>query len=797
MLTEAGCEQRRANLWSRLPESITACVVADPRHVGYLSNFRVQPLSFSRGERALLLLERDGGPNGGPAGKATLAADNFARRTADAEVFCDEFLETGWYDHKHSVTNRDHATFEALADRGGIGGTTLLEAEWCPAFVGEVCRDILKTDAELHFAAAGGKLGSLGEDETLGALIRDLRRQKLPDEIDCLKTCMKAGDAGHAKALEVAAPGVTDLEVYNAIHTAANKAAGTPGILYGDFQATRVGQGKAGGLPKGEALKNGDLLILDFSFVLHGYRSDFTNTVAVGEPSERQRELFDACVASLEAGEGVLKAGAEAKGVYAACTGVLEDRGFGELSHHAGHGLGDGAPGAADPGAGVDGRAAGGRRGDARARQLPRRDRRRAGGTQLSHHRRRVRAAQRPPADAHAVSGPLAWVSGELAKLDAAGLRRTPRVCRASPGGRVEVDGRELWNFGSNDYLGLASAEPVTPRPGGASALWGATASPAVTGRSPELAELERAFAEFEGAEDAVVFPTGYAANLGTVAALTGPGDAVFVERDCHACLVDGAKLGGGRLRVWRRGDLPRLERELEKAAGNGRRWVVTDAVFSMDGDAAPLPGLLELADRHDAAVILDEAHATGVLGETGRGLAGACGVPPDHPRLVRTGTLSKAVGAAGGFVGGSRDLCDYIRHAAKSHLFSTALPPAVAAIAAANLHWIASDAGAAAREQLNRLGTRLTGTLGSAFGPGRVPGTPGLPIVPLIVGDPGTAVAASAKLADAGFFVPAIRPPTVRRGTSRLRISLSAAHPEDAVDALADALIRISKDAA
>ena len=334
MLTAAGCRDRRSRLWARLPDGVTACLVADPRHVGYLTNFRVQPLSFSRGERALLLLERDG-----EAGKATLAADNFALRTADAEVHADAFLETDWYDHKKSVGNRDHATFAALADRGAIGGTTLLEAEWVPAMAGEVCRDSLDTDAALHYDDA-----DLGDGATLGSLLRDLRRQKHRDEIDCLKLCMKAGDAGHAKALEVVRPGVTDLEVYNAIHAAANEAAGKPGLLYGDFQATKADRPKAGGLPANRALEEGELLILDFSFVLHGYRSDFTNTVAVGEPTADQRRLFNACVNALEAGEKTLKAGAACRDTYAACSGVLEDAGFGALSHHAGHGLGMGHP---------------------------------------------------------------------------------------------------------------------------------------------------------------------------------------------------------------------------------------------------------------------------------------------------------------------------------------------------------------------------------------------------------------------------------------------------------------------
>ena len=380
------------------------------------------------------------------------------------------------------------------------------------------------------------------------------------------------------------------------------------------------------------------------------------------------------------------------------------------------------------------------------------------------------------------MTDPLAWVSDELAALDRAGLRRTPRVCRALPGGRVEVDGRELWNFGSNDYLGLANSSPPKPRPGRASALGaGATASPAVTGRSPELAELERTLAEFEGTDDAVVFPTGYAANLGTVAALTGPGDAVFVERDCHACLVDGAKLGGGRLRVWRRDDPVRLGRELTKAGGARRRWIVTERVFGMDGDCDSLRIALRAAERSDAVVICDHAHATGTH------IANQAPHRFDH-RHVRTGTLSKAVGAAGGFVVGAASLCDLLRHTAKSHIFSTALAPAIAAAAAGNLHRMRAEP-----DRQERLRTRTFRFRQALLGHGlKVLGDPICHLVPVLVGDPAAAVRASAALAEAGFFVPAIRPPTVRRGTSRLRVSLSAAHPDDAVDGLADALLHL-----
>ena len=336
MLTEDGCKRRRANLSARLPGDITACVVADPRHVGYLTNFWVQPLCFSLNERALLLLERDGGEGG----TATLAADNFTAKSASGEAYCDRFLETAWYDHAHSVENRDHALFAALAKRGSIGGKTLLEAEWCPAAVGEVCRDGLKTDAELHFADAGGEFGSLGKRATLGSLLKDLRRQKLPDEIEALKFCMAAGDAGHARAFEVIRPGATDIEVYGEVQKACLHAAAKPGLVYGDFRANRKGHSKVGGLPVGEELKDGDLYILDYSFVIDGYRSDFTNTYAVGEPTDDQRRLHDACVAALHAGEGVLNAGAKASTVYDACSQTLIDAGFGKLTHHAGHGLG-------------------------------------------------------------------------------------------------------------------------------------------------------------------------------------------------------------------------------------------------------------------------------------------------------------------------------------------------------------------------------------------------------------------------------------------------------------------------
>ena len=327
MLTEDGCRKRRERLWERLPPDVNAVLVADPRHVGYLSNFWVNPLSFSFGERGLLICER--------SGRTVLLADNFTRKSVSAEPYVGEEILTDWYDHRHSVENRDHALFEALGKVSAIeGGTLLFEAEWTPAMCGEVVRDFVKADAALHY----------GDEQTLGSLLRDLRREKLPDEIDALKACMAAGDAGHAAAFEAVKAGATDLDVYCAVQAAAEQAAGRPGLVYGDFRASTPQKPKAGGLPANKTLSDGELFILDYSIVLDAYRSDFTNTLAVGTPTDDQQKLFDACVAAMKSAEGVLKAGAEAKAVYDAASSVLEDAGYGKLAHHAGHGLGMGHP---------------------------------------------------------------------------------------------------------------------------------------------------------------------------------------------------------------------------------------------------------------------------------------------------------------------------------------------------------------------------------------------------------------------------------------------------------------------
>ena len=338
MLTETGCQTRRARLWQSVPDDLEWLLIADPRHVQYLCNFLVQPLSFSGGERGLLLLERQS-PGAASSGTATLIGDNFALRSAASTPFIDDEIIGGWYDHAHSVINRDHALQRAvgsIADRL-FGRNGAVEAEWLPAAVLEE----LGLDRETHSTSReAGEQRPLGAAADLGTLLRNLRRQKEPDEIALLKTCMAAGDAGHARAKEVIHPGVSELDVYREVQSAAIAAAGRPGLVYGDFRGSNAANPKVGGLPTDYVLQDGDLFILDYSVVLDGYRSDFTNTYAVGEPTSEQQDLFALCEAGMRVGEETLKAGAKARDVYAAVSKPLEEGGRGKLGHHAGHGIG-------------------------------------------------------------------------------------------------------------------------------------------------------------------------------------------------------------------------------------------------------------------------------------------------------------------------------------------------------------------------------------------------------------------------------------------------------------------------
>jgi len=324
MLTHAGCRERQARLWQRLPDEILWVLIGDARHVQYFSNFRINPISFSADQKTLLLMTRDG--------QAILLADNFAKRSATVPYFVDQEVIIPWYTHKKSVTNRDDALCLALTEIEHVwtGNTGLIE----PEGVSEMVAAMVAEDAAWQFAEDDEE-----QPTTLGTLIRSLRRSKHADEVELLQTCMRAGEAGHRRAFEVIKPGVSEFEVYLEVQRAAQEAAGCPCIVYGDFRATNAALHKAGGLPTQYKLQDGDLFILDFSVIIHGYRSDFTNTISVGTPSEKIVAQFEACRDAMAAAAAMLKAGVACREVWQAASAVLESRGFGPLAHHAGHGL--------------------------------------------------------------------------------------------------------------------------------------------------------------------------------------------------------------------------------------------------------------------------------------------------------------------------------------------------------------------------------------------------------------------------------------------------------------------------
>jgi 8-amino-7-oxononanoate synthase len=379
---------------------------------------------------------------------------------------------------------------------------------------------------------------------------------------------------------------------------------------------------------------------------------------------------------------------------------------------------------------------------------------------------------------------PLAWIDAELAALESADLRRRLATRVGPQAAVVTRKGRPLVNFASNDYLGLA-AEPRLAQAAAEAAResgWGAGASPLVSGYTVWHERLETRLAEFEQAEAALVFASGFAANMGTICALAGRGDAVFSDELNHASLVDGCRLSRAQVFVYPHGDLAGLDELLAGAAGFRRRLIVTESLFSMDGDLAPLKQLAELAQRYEAMLLVDEAHATGVFGLRGRGVAEHLCVASQA--LVRIGTLSKALGCAGGFVTGNRGLIDWLLNRARPYVFSTAGPPANAAAAVAALEVVQREPrrgaallsrAAALRQELRQRGWDV--------------GASESQIIPLIVGEPGTAVDLSTRLIERGYWAPAIRPPSVPAGKSRLRLSLSWGHTPEMIGGLVDAL--------
>lgn len=394
--------------------------------------------------------------------------------------------------------------------------------------------------------------------------------------------------------------------------------------------------------------------------------------------------------------------------------------------------------------------------------------------------------AHSSPAPATALPAPLAWVEAELDTIRAAGLERPARVRQGRQGREVTLDGRTLVNFGSNDYLGYAGDVRLTKAAskGACAEGFGAGASPLVSGHSAAHERLERALANLLAVEAALVFPSGFAANTATLAALVGPGDFIASDTRNHASIIDGCRLSRAEVGIYPHRDLPALDALLAARPQARRRLIVTDTLFSMDGTRAPLADLCEIADRHRAMLLVDEAHATGVFGARGSGLVEAMNCAAGVH--VRVGTLSKALGAAGGFVAGPATFIHWLRHAARAWIFSTAHPPAIAAAATKAIELVAAEPhrreqlaarAAAFRERLVSAGLDISGAEAQ--------------IVPIMAGSAEAAVVLSAALAADGFFVPAIRPPSVPHGRSLVRASVCWHHSDGDLTTLADAVIR------
>ena len=375
----------------------------------------------------------------------------------------------------------------------------------------------------------------------------------------------------------------------------------------------------------------------------------------------------------------------------------------------------------------------------------------------------------------------------ELAEIAAAGLTRRRRVLESPCGRTAAVDGKNLLNFASNDYLGLAGNEEIAAALADGAVRWGAGsgASHLVSGHLAPHEALESEIAAFTGFPRALTFSTGYLANLAIIPTLAPRGSMIFSDKLNHASLIDAmqlAKAQGAETQRYAHCDMAALERLLV-ASDAETKLIVSDAVFSMDGDLAPLPALLALAERFDAWLVIDDAHGFGVLGPQGKGSLAHFNLPAS-PRILLMGTLGKAAGVGGAFVAGSATAIEFLLQRARSYIFTTAAPPAIACALSKSLQIV--EHGDALRAELFANIARLRDGLGSL--PWQL-----LPsataIQPLIVGDNEATLALAKALWERGLWVPAIRPPTVPKGTARLRISISAAHTAADIDQLIHAL--------
>lgn len=382
-----------------------------------------------------------------------------------------------------------------------------------------------------------------------------------------------------------------------------------------------------------------------------------------------------------------------------------------------------------------------------------------------------------------------AQIGAELRGLTDANLRRGLRTVEGMQGPTMRYGGRTLVNLSSNNYLGLAGYSAIIEASVEAARTAGASgaASPLISGHMSAHEELARALAAFKRKDAALVFGSGFLANLGLITALAGEGDAVFSDALNHASIVDGCRLSRAQVHIYPHRNVNYLEDALRNSQAR-RKLIVTDGVFSMDGDLAPLPGICELADKYDAMLVVDDAHGTGVIGEGGRGSGAYFGV--EDGVSVSMGTLGKALASYGAFACADSEVVDYLINKARPYIYSTSPPPAVAAASCAAVRVALGAEGARRRENLANLcarfraGLRYVGVRVSEPPPGAE-----IPIFPIIIRDTEKTLALAEYLIEAGIYLLAIRPPTVPEGTSRLRATLMATHTEAQIDRTLDAL--------
>ncbi|HYJ60061.1 MAG TPA: glycine C-acetyltransferase [Actinomycetota bacterium] len=373
---------------------------------------------------------------------------------------------------------------------------------------------------------------------------------------------------------------------------------------------------------------------------------------------------------------------------------------------------------------------------------------------------------------------PLAYLEEEIGALDRDGLLVRPRSLEGPTGARAVFDGREVINLASNNYLGLANHPRLNEAAARAATDLGAGSGAVrtIAGTMAIHVELERRFAAFKHAEAALMFPSGFAANAGTVAAVLGPEDVIVSDRLNHASIIDGGRLSKARIAVFDHADAADADRKLAETADARRQLLITDGVFSMDGDIAPLPDLVEVAERHGAIMMVDDAHASGVLGAGGAGSVDHFGL---HGRVdIQVGTLSKAIGVLGGFIAGRAHLVEWLRQRGRPYLFSTSAPPAVAAACMAALDVLADEP-----ERLARLWSNTERFKAGLTSLGFDTGSSATPITPVITGDAVATQRFARELFDAGVFAPAIVFPTVARDSARIRTIVIADHDDADLD--------------